>query len=93
VVIARDNLVRCEDVCIVLKNEATFNKIPEFEPEEEHVSEEACVSFKSEVSILEKTRILKAMEMCNGNKVKAAQYLGWSRTTLWRKLKEMEARG
>jgi len=34
--------------------------------------------------------IIQAIDKCNGNKVEAARMLGISRTTLWRKLKEIE---
>jgi len=39
---------------------------------------------------LEKERILKAIEECEGNKKKAAEILGISRATLYRKLKELK---
>jgi transcriptional regulator of acetoin/glycerol metabolism len=37
---------------------------------------------------LERKRILKALDEANGKKGEAADLLGMSRTTLWRKMKE-----
>jgi transcriptional regulator of acetoin/glycerol metabolism len=37
---------------------------------------------------LEHTHILKVLELCEGQKTKAAQLLGINRTTLWKKLRQ-----
>ncbi|MGW8195321.1 MAG: sigma-54 interaction domain-containing protein [Desulforhopalus sp.] len=37
---------------------------------------------------VEKKRILEVLAACSGNRSKAAEMLGWGRTTLWRKLKK-----
>jgi two-component system, NtrC family, response regulator HydG len=37
----------------------------------------------------EETRIRKAMDQANGNKTRAAKILGYSRVTLWKKLKQL----
>lgn len=42
-----------------------------------------------EKGILEKELILKILEECGGNRTEAAQRLGISRTTLWRKLRQI----
>ncbi len=39
---------------------------------------------------IEKQRILKAMISSNGNRGRAAEIMGWSRSTLWRKMKQHE---
>jgi transcriptional regulator of acetoin/glycerol metabolism len=35
-------------------------------------------------------KIRETLSRCDGNKTQAAKMLGMSRTTLWRKLREME---
>jgi DNA-binding protein Fis len=37
---------------------------------------------------LERAHILKVLELCEGQKTKAAQLLGINRTTLWKKLRQ-----
>ena len=37
---------------------------------------------------LERAHILKVLELCEGQKTKAAQMLGINRTTLWKKLRQ-----
>ena len=37
---------------------------------------------------LERAHILKVLELCDGQKTKAAQLLGINRTTLWKKLRQ-----
>lgn len=39
---------------------------------------------------LERERILEALKACHGRKGEAAEYLGMSRTTLWRKMREYQ---
>ena len=36
----------------------------------------------------EKSRIISALEMTNGNRLKASKILGYSRITLWKKMKK-----
>ena len=40
---------------------------------------------------VEQEEILKVLDRFGGNKTKAAEYLGISQTTLWRRLKHMSA--
>ena len=44
----------------------------------------------SELEMMEKESILDALRRCQWNRQKAADELGLSRTTLWRKLKKLE---
>ena len=37
---------------------------------------------------LERTHILRVLELCDGQKTKAAAMLGINRTTLWKKLRQ-----
>jgi transcriptional regulator of acetoin/glycerol metabolism len=37
---------------------------------------------------LERAHILRVLELCEGQKTKAAQLLGINRTTLWKKLRQ-----
>jgi transcriptional regulator of acetoin/glycerol metabolism len=37
---------------------------------------------------LERTHILRVLELCEGQKTKAASMLGINRTTLWKKLRQ-----
>ncbi|GAB6161091.1 hypothetical protein JCM12298_02500 [Desulfothermus naphthae] len=38
----------------------------------------------------EKERIIEALKQTQGNRTKAAQLLGYSRVTLWKKMKKYE---
>ena len=42
---------------------------------------------------LERTHILKVLELCEGQKTKAASMLGINRTTLWKKLRQYGIEG
>jgi DNA-binding NtrC family response regulator len=42
---------------------------------------------------LERTHILKVLELCEGQKTKAAAMLGINRTTLWKKLRQYGIEG
>ena len=63
--------------------------LPEHLPEqlldEYYVSESGLKTFKSE-----KELIIESLRRNNGNKQKAAEELGMHRSTLWRKLKELQ---
>ena len=56
-------------------------------PNVEKLSEEKKVGGWAEV---EKEMILDALRESGGNRSKAAEILGWGRTTLWRKLNKYE---
>lgn len=43
---------------------------------------------RGDILNLEKDKISEVLKICNNNKVKVAKYLGISRTTLWRRMKE-----
>lgn len=60
-----------------------------FEYTEQMIEKECKVSdFIAEKQNKETELIRNALKKCNGNKTKAAQYLGITRVTLWRKIKE-----
>jgi transcriptional regulator of acetoin/glycerol metabolism len=42
---------------------------------------------------LERTHILRVLELCEGQKTKAATMLGINRTTLWKKLRQYGIEG
>ena len=42
---------------------------------------------------LERTHILRVLELCEGQKTKAASMLGINRTTLWKKLRQYGIEG
>ena len=68
-----------EDIAPFLANPAqTFKK-----------SEPENVDFTEELRRLDKERILTAVKVSGGDKTKAAQSLGVSRTTLWRRMKNL----
>jgi DNA-binding NtrC family response regulator len=46
--------------------------------------------FTEQVKRLEKDRITTALKQAGNHKIKASEYLGISRTTLWRRIKELE---
>lgn len=57
---------------------------------QEDVTGDFPLKLEKMVAKQEKRVICKAIKEANGNKAKAAELLGISRTTLWRKIKELE---
>lgn len=53
-----------------------------------HVQEEETVILRSYTEEAEKDAILKALEICEGNKIKVCDWLGISRSSLYNKLKK-----
>ncbi|MDF2524469.1 MAG: sigma54 specific transcriptional regulator, Fis family, partial [Clostridiales bacterium] len=51
--------------------------------------EHSSGKLKDKISDMERQKITEALDMFHGNKVKTARYLGISRNTLWRRIKEM----
>ncbi|NOX32951.1 MAG: PAS domain-containing protein [Deltaproteobacteria bacterium] len=58
-----------------------------FPDDDEYIGLNGTMSGKGEWALAEKKMILKALIQARGKKTKAAQILGWGRSTLWRKIK------
>ena len=48
---------------------------------------------QAQLDELERTHILRVLELCEGQKTKAASMLGINRTTLWKKLRQYGIEG
>jgi propionate catabolism operon transcriptional regulator len=57
-----------------------------------HEMQEQETSYRDAIKVAEMNKIKEALREANGNKIVAAKLLGMSRSTLWRKLNEMNAR-
>ncbi|WHH57623.1 sigma 54-interacting transcriptional regulator [Petroclostridium sp. X23] len=91
VVLSRSNIIDVDEVKAVLPNRMSVK----LTVEEENVVSDATLSnnhYIQEMKEFEKDRIKDALAKVRYNKNKAAELLGVSRTTLWRKMKELNIR-
>ncbi len=69
---------------------AAFKKaLPRIAPEIYAISSDKLIRDGGHLQQIEHDEILRALERFGGNKTQAAEYLGMSQTTLWRRLKAL----
>ena len=85
-----ERLVVLTDHSII--NDSEINEILEMIPAQNPVAAQEAAPARSmnSIEILEKEQIYAALTRCAFNKHKAAEYLGISRSTLWRKIKRLK---
>jgi DNA-binding NtrC family response regulator len=94
VVLSTVATISCKDVELAFSDKDikiekpiyTHKKMIEIPPQE---VEQNFGKLRDRISDMERQKISEALEMFHGNKVKTARYLGISRNTLWRRIKEM----
>lgn len=87
-ILSSGNLITEEDVQAVLRK--TGNTINDIDPSNpDHDNWKTSSPLTEEYSSYEREKILEALKKADGNKTKAAEILGITRTKLYRKLKSL----
>ena len=84
----------CERACVLLRSGAVKSDMqaafPMMVVKKAPASGTENGNFRRSVQDFEKQEIAAALQKFSGNKTRAAEYLGISRATLWKKIRELE---